>query len=324
MLEGTTDPQSHCEKWGDVMKSEILACALALVWPSVAQARSSQWWYVTQGADKVVFVDVESIQRDGDTVRYEASQIVRERGNPAASVRASMVTDCRQRTETWDMVLRYGANDERLDKTALSYAGPNAVEAGSVGEAQLKFVCADDRSETGGFPLAIDQVAFAEALIADTKATVSPADLHERMRTDPKVPIVRSTAPGPETFGTPQVIVAGHAVVPPRDYGKDVQIPDPSQYDTIESGTIYDIAYMGIEKGELAFEQRGYSIDDLVHASSAQTMRFPLSQKSIRILDIEIAVLDVTPQRLRFRASLTPREADDTSSVCNDPTCTAR
>ena len=128
----------------------------------------------------------------------------------------------------------------------------------------------------------------------------------------------------PETFGTPQVIVAGHAVVPPRDYAKGVKIPDPSQYDTIESGTIYDIAYMGIEKGELAFEQRGYSIDDLVHASSAQTMRFPLSQKSIRILDIEIAVLDVTPQRLRFRASLTPREADDTPFVCNDPACTAR
>jgi hypothetical protein len=82
------------------MKSGILACALALVSPSVAQARSSQWWYVTQGADKVVFVDVESIQRDSDTVRYEASQIVREQGNPAASVRAPMVADCRQRTET--------------------------------------------------------------------------------------------------------------------------------------------------------------------------------------------------------------------------------
>jgi hypothetical protein len=306
------------------MKSGILAYALALLSPSVAQARTSQWWYVAQGADKVLFVDVASIERDGDTVRYETSQILREPGNPAASLRASMVTDCRRHTETWDMVLRYGANDERLDKTALSYAGPDPVEAGSVGDAQLKFVCADDRSDTGGFPLTIDQVAFAEALIADTKASVSPAELHERMRADPKVPVIRSTAPGIETLGTPQVTAAGHAVVPPRDYAKGVQIPDASRYDTIESGTIYDIAYMGIEKGELAFEQRGYSIDDLVHASSAQIIRFPLSQRSIRIRDIEIAVLEATPQRLRFRASLAPRDAEDAPFMCNDPACTPR
>jgi hypothetical protein len=255
------------------MKSGILYCALALLSPSLAQARSSQWWYVAHGADKVLFVDVESIERKGDTVRYEASQIVREPGNPAASLRASMVTDCRQHTETWDMVLRYGTTDERLDKTALSYAEPNPVEVGSVGDAQLKFVCADDRSGTGGFPVAIDQLAFAEALIADTQASVSPAQLHEKMRADPGVPIIRSTAPAPDTFGTPQVTAAGHAVVPPRDYAKGLQIPDASRYDTIESGTIYDIAYMGIEKGELAFEQRGYSIDDLVHASKAYASR---------------------------------------------------
>lgn len=306
------------------MKTGITACALGLLSPAMVQARSSQWWYVTQGADKVLFVDVDSIERHGDTVRYEASQILREAGNPAASVRASMITDCRLHTETWDMVLRYGADDERLDKTALSYAGPNPVEPGSMGEAQLKFVCADDRSETGGFPLAIDQVAFAEALIADTKASVSPADVHEAMRTNPKVPVIRSTAPGPETFGTQQVTATGQAVVPPRDYAKGVQIPDASQYDTDESGTIYDIAYMGIENGELTFEQRGYSIDDLVHASSAQTMRFGLTQKAIHILDIEIAVLEATPQRLRFRASLSPRGTEDAAFVCNDPACTAQ
>jgi hypothetical protein len=306
------------------MKSGIVACALALLSPSLARARPSQWWYVAQGADKVLFVDVASIERDGDMVRYETSQILREPGNPAASLRASMVTDCRQHTETWDMVLRYGTNDERLDKTALSYAGPSPVEAGSVGDAQLKFVCADDRSDSGGFPLAIDQVAFAEALIADTQASVSPAELHERMRAVPKVPVIRSTAPALETFGTPQVTAAGHAVVPPRDYAKGLQIPDASQYDTIESGTIYDIAYVGIEQDKLTFEQRGYSIDDLVHASSAQTMRFPLTQKSIRILDIEIAVLEATPQRLQFRASLAPGDDGEAPFVCNDPACIPR
>jgi hypothetical protein len=306
------------------MKPGILACGLAMLSPSAAQARASQWWYVTQGADKVLFVDVESIVRDGDTVRYEASQILREPGNPAASLRASMIGDCRDNTETWDLVLRYGANDERLDKTAPSYPGPNLVEVGSVGAAQLQFVCMADQVRTDAFPLAIDQVAFAEALIADTEASVSPADRHERMRQDPRVPVIRSTAPAPDTFGTAQATTADHAVVPPRDYAKGVQIPDARNYDTIESGTIYDIAYRGIESGELAFDLRGYSIDDLAHASSAQTMRFPVSQKTIRVRDIEIEVLAATPQDLRFRASLAPVDYDDAPFVCADPACTTQ
>lgn len=306
------------------MKPVLIACGLAILTPSVVQARASQWWYVAQGADKVLFVDAESIQRDGDTVRYQASQILREEGNPAASLSAYMIADCSAHTETWDMVLRYGANDERLDKTALSYAGPEAVEAGTVGDAQLRFVCATDRAQTDGFPLAIDQVAFAEALIADTEASVSPADLHERMRKDPKVPVIRSTAPAPDTFGTPQTTLAGHAVVPPRDYAKGVQVPDASNYDADESGTIYDVAYLGIEGKELAFELRGYSIADLAHASSGQTMRFPVSQKSVQIHDIQIEVLEATPQNLRFRASMVPRDNGDAPFVCADPACTAQ
>ena len=306
------------------MKLRILACALAMLLPSVTQARSSQWWFVAQAADRILFVDVQSIERDGDTVRYQASQILREPGNPAASIRAHMITDCRKRTEIWDMVLRYGADDERLDKTGLSYPDPDPVADGSLGEAQLHFVCAADRSQTDGFPLAIDQVAFAEALIADTDAAMSPADHHERMRADPAVPVIRSTAPAPDTFGTPQTIAAGHAVVPPRDYGKGVQIPDSRNYDRDESGTIYDIAYHGIEDGELAFEQRGYSIDDLAHASSGQTMRFPLSQKTIRIREIEIEVLNATARTLRFRAGVTPGDADDAPFICADPACTPR
>ncbi|GAB7551838.1 hypothetical protein NRB_13380 [Novosphingobium sp. 11B] len=305
------------------MKFGILAGGLLMLSPSMGLARTSQWWYVAQGADKVLFVDVESIERDGDIVRYDASQILREPGNPAASLRAFMIGDCRKRTETWDLVLRYGADDERLDKSALSYPGPNPIAAGSVGEAQLKFVCAADRTQTGGFPLAIDQVAFAEALIADTEALVSPADHHEQMRADPAVPVIRSSAPAPATFGTPQAIAAGQAVVPPRDYGKGVGILEAGDYDTMESGTIYDIAYLGIEEGELAFDLRGYSIGDLAHASSGQTMRFPASQKTIRIRDIEIAVLDATPRNLRFRASLAAKDTDDMPFVCADPACTA-
>lgn len=309
------------------MKSWVLAPALAAstFLPSPAEARTSQWWYVAQAADKVLFVDVESIQRDGDTVRYEASQVLREEGNPVASIRAFMRTDCRARTENWDMVMRYGPHDERLDEAALAYDDPEPVGSGTLGEAQLEFVCASDPAETGGFPIAIDEVAFAEALIADTDATESPKAVHERMRADPTVPVIRSTAPAPESFGTQQRAAAGQAVVPPRDYAKGTQVPEAGDYDADESGTIYDIAYIGIADGEMVFERRGYSIGDLARASSAQEMRFPLAQKEVRILDIGIDVIEATPQALRFRASRLSRDEDGEAGFsCLDPACTAR
>lgn len=308
------------------MKSAMLGIAwsLGILLPSTSQARSSEWWYVAQAAEKVLFVDVGSIRRDGDTVRYEGSQILREPGNPAASLRAWMITDCRRQTESWDLYLRYGSRDERLDETALSYPDPAPVTAGTLADAQMQFVCATDHAATGGFPLKIDEVAFAEALIADTEASEPPTTIHDRMRADPKVPVIRSTAPAPETFGTPQRTMAGDAVVPPRDYAKGTALPDLKNYDTDESGTIYDIAYIGTEDGEMTFEQRGYSIGDLARASSAQTMRFPLAQKTIQIADIAIEVIDATPQHLRFRATLASREDGGNGAAfpCLAPACT--
>ena len=280
----------------------LLCCLLALT-PTVALAGPSQWWFVAQGADRVLFVDVGSIQREGDIVRYQASQVIRDPDNPAALIRAFMLTDCKKRTEGWEMVMRYGADDQRLDETAISYP-TEAVMPDTIGDAQLHFVCAAERTPTEGFPLKIDEVAFAEALIADTSAAESPAAMHERMRLDPTVPVIRSKAPGVETFGTPQTALAGNAVVPPRDYAKGVQNPVASDYDTDVVGEIYDIAYMGVEQGTLMFEKRGYTIDDLAHAGSGQPMRFPETQRAVRIGDFLIDVLEATSQTLRFRARL--------------------
>lgn len=290
-------------------KIATLLCGLLALAPTAAQAGSSQWWFVAQGADRVLFVDVGSIEREGDIVRYQASQVIRDPDNPAALIRAYMVTDCKMRTESWDMAIRYGADDQRLDETAVSFP-TEAVLPDTIGDAQLQFVCAADRAQSGGFPLMIDEVAFAEALIADTEASESPAAIHERMRLDPKVPVIRSKAPGVETFGTPQTALVGHAVVPPRDYAKGVQIPIASEYDTDVVGQIYDIAYLGVENGELVFEKRGYSIDDLAHAGSAQPMRFPQTQKTVEIGDFMIDVLEATPQSLHFRARLVREGAE--------------
>ena len=276
--------------------------------PTLAQARSSQWWYVSQGMDRVLFIDVPSIERDGDVVSYWARQVLRDPDDPAALLSAYMRMDCKNRQETFLMVTRYGANDERLDPSSASYGDPEPIVAGTVGEAELDFVCAADPAATNGFPIAIDEVAFAEALIADTEGSVSPADRHEQMQADPNVPVIRSAAPGPDSVGTEQRIGVGQPIVPPRDYAKGTDVPIALEYDADETGTIYDIAYQGIEKGQMVFEQRGYSISDLAHPGSGQMMRFPIDQKTIQILDIAIEIIEADADGLRYKVTRAPRE----------------
>lgn len=296
------------------MKSLYPSVSLALPFlllsltPTVAQARSSQWWYVGGGADRVLFIDTGSIDRDGDVVSYSARQVLRDPEDPAALINAYMRMDCKKREETWLMVTRYGADDKRLDASSISYADVQPVVAGTLGEAELDFVCAADPATTSGFPIAIDEVALAEALIADTHGSVSPADLHEKMRADPSVPVIRSAAPAPSSFGKEQRMGVSQPIVPPRDYAKGTGVPIAHDYDADETGTIYDIAYQGIEKGQMVFEQRGYSISDLAHPGSGQMWRYPMDQKTIQILDIAIEVIEARADGLRYKVTRAPRQ----------------
>lgn len=275
----------------------LAACTLT----SPAQARTSQWWYVAQGADRVLFIDEKSIERDGNIASYASRQILREPGNEVASQQAHMRTDCVNRTQQWVIVRRY-ARDERVVDPGSSYDELEPVETGTIGEAELDFVCADntaDRASTGGFPLEIDDVAFAEALIAADDT--SPADLHATMKADPATPVIRSSAPAPATFGTEQRVATGQPIVPPRDYEKGVDLPDTAQYDADETGRIYDLAYQGIEAGEIVFEIRGYEPTDLVHAGSGQNIRVPVEAGSEQIRDLLVTIIEATPDALRYR-----------------------
>lgn len=285
----------------------LLSVVLAL--PAGAQARSSQWWYVAQGADRVVLVDERSIERDGDVVSYWSSQVIRDPGSEVALQRAYMRTDCTRRNQTWPMIMRYGVNDLRLDPPASSYDEPQDIVDGTIGEAELNFVCAEDRSTTDGFPLEIDEIAFADALIADKDATVRPADRHAQMKADPATPVIRSSAPSPSTFGTEQKAMTGQPIVPPRDYGKGTELPVVADYDEAEVGRIYDVAYLGIEKGQLAFEIRGYATSDLAHAGSGQTLHFPLAAKSAQVNDLAVTIIEATPKMLRYKVERKQAEA---------------
>ena len=108
-------------------------------------------------------------------------------------------------------------------------------------------------------------------------------------------------APETDTFGRSQFVLSGNPIVPPRDYSKGLQRPKTEDYNPIESGTIYDIAFLGIENGEVQFEVRGYSIEDLDHPATGQTSAFPQEQKSVEIRDIVIEIEDVQEGSLTYK-----------------------
>ncbi|MGC0054373.1 hypothetical protein ACNSPG_15160 [Brucella pituitosa] len=113
--------------------------------------------------------------------------------------------------------------------------------------------------------------------------------------------IQEQPAPETDTFGRSQFILSGNPIIPPRDYGKGLQLPDTNEYSPDESGTIYDIAFLGIENGEMQFEVRGYSIADLSSPATEQTSSFPQDQKTVEIRDIVIEIEEVTDGSLTYK-----------------------
>lgn len=122
-----------------------------------------------------------------------------------------------------------------------------------------------------------------------------PADLHAQQAADAEVSAeIKQTshhpAPPTDTFGQTQFVLSGDPIIPPRDYVKSLEIPNPDQYDPIESGTIFDIVYMGVVDGSMRFEIRGYIATDLQNPDTAQTLEFPTKQRSVEIRNIRIDV----------------------------------
>ncbi|NKB83987.1 hypothetical protein HED51_14400 [Ochrobactrum grignonense] len=95
--------------------------------------------------------------------------------------------------------------------------------------------------------------------------------------------------------------MSGNPIIPPRDYGKGLQLPDTNDYSPDESGTIYDIAFLGIENREMQFEIRGYSIADLNSPATGQTLSFPQDQKNIEIRNIVIEIEEVLEGSLTYK-----------------------
>lgn len=107
-------------------------------------------------------------------------------------------------------------------------------------------------------------------------------------------------APGTDTFGQPQYVLSGEPIVPPRDYSKSIEVPQPQDYDPRAVGIIYDVCFLGIEDGNMQFEIRGFSAEDLDLPESGQTIEFPADQKTIVIRDLTIEIDEVLPGSLTY------------------------
>ncbi len=302
-----------------IEKHGFLLTILGLL--ATAPASAAPWWYAGHDTDRAVFVDVGSIDRDKTIIHFSAKQVIRKADDPVSMTISFMEADCAKSLIGWAGIQSFG-RDEAVIDTSTRQKAEMVPAVDRVDRAQLDFVCGDPgkREAAGLFPIAIDDAAFTEALLAAGNET-SPRVLHDRMAASPATVVIRSTAPGPETFGTLQTVGLGQPLVPPRDYGKGPQIPDPKEYPSNEVGRIYDVAYQGIKDGEIQFEIRGYSIDDLVHPGSGQTQTARRGETKINILDLAITIHKVLPDRITYSVKIEkmpPPEMPCTAAGCDE------
>ena len=282
------------------------ALGLALIGTTIlgaGQARAADWWYVNQGQDRVKLVDVASIKPGkGGVLTYWNTQVVADgAADGARMIKSYMLADCAKARGGWGLIVRYDGADRPLNVDSLAKPVLAAVEPDTLGKAELDFVCgkAADREAAGAFPVAVDTRTFADALIV--AGDEAPSAVYDRLAADPATPIVRSAAPGTETFGRRQTAKVGQPLVPPRDYAKGIAVPLAADYPAATSGDAYDVTFEGVTDGELKFEVRGYAVDDLIHPASGQTEDFPVGAKAIRMRDLAIDIETVTPEAITYR-----------------------
>lgn len=157
------------------------ATATAIVLASVP-ASASEWWYVNSGPGRVVFVDAKSIERHKNTASYWTMYVIRP-GEPEVMSKSHRRVSCdKRRIETME-ILRFDAEGREIGMGTSRSSPLQTVAPDSLGDAELRFACGDQAHRVANdlFPLAIDEVSFAEALIAQGNRPADAHDLHEAM-----------------------------------------------------------------------------------------------------------------------------------------------
>lgn len=153
-------------------------------------AFASQWWYVNSGPGRVLFVDAQSIARKKNIVDYWTMHVIRP-GEPEVMTKSHMRADCGKRSLTLLNLLRYDEQGRAIGAPLASPVPAQIVAPDTLGDAELRFACGDEghRVTNGLFPMAVDEVAFAEALIALGNKPRDAHDLHEAMVSQDAAPI---------------------------------------------------------------------------------------------------------------------------------------
>lgn len=293
-------------------RHSLILAACPLLAAIATPAAAAPWWYVGHGADRAVFIDAGSIQREGGMVSYASKTVIRKQGDPVAMTSNFMQADCAKRRLGWGGIQQFGYDEAVIDTSTVARPEMKDVPPDALADDELGFVCSGAGDHEGRFfRLTVDDAAFTEALLAEADKGASPRDVQDRLAANPATPVIRSTAPGTDTFGKIQTVKVGQPLVPPRDYEKGPQIPDPAVYPSNETGKIYDIAYQGIKDGQIQFEIRGYSIDDLVHPGSGQTQPAYLNEKKINILDLAVTIRKATPDSVTYSVAIEKRAPVD-------------
>lgn len=149
---------------------------------------------MNSGPGRVVFVDAQSITRKKDVVRYLTMHVIRP-GEPEVITKAHMRADCGKRRLQTLETLRFDEKGRSIGAAKSRPEPMQAIAPDTLGDVEMRFACGDEahRVTNDLFRVAIDEVTFAEALIARGNRPNDAHSLHESMV---RATVASRSAPG--------------------------------------------------------------------------------------------------------------------------------
>jgi TPR repeat protein len=145
-------------------------------------AMASEWWYVNSGGGRVLLVDAHSIERRKDIVTYWTMYVIRP-GDPDYMTKSHMRADCGKLTLGLLQMVRYDATGKQIGQSSMRAEPMQPVPPDTLGDAEMHFACGDEghRVVNDLFPVGVNEVAFAEALIARGNKPKDARAVHDAM-----------------------------------------------------------------------------------------------------------------------------------------------
>ena len=224
--------------WRAITLSVVLGLIVAPV-PALA----SQWWYVNSGPGRVLLADARSIERKKDTVDYWTMHVIRP-GESEVMTKSHMRADCGKRRLTLLNILRYDEKGQAIGAALAAPVPAQVVAPDTLGDAELRFACGAEghRVTNGLFPMAVDEVAFAEALIAQGNKPRDAHDLHDAMANREAAPI-EEEASGAAEAPAEVPLVEADEVKPDEPDDPDAEIKQLEE--ACATGTVGSCAELG-------------------------------------------------------------------------------